>query len=127
MNNFDFDSKLKNPPKARQIPQENDLGNIEYKWRLCDIDFYKLEKLLTQMNYRFHQGNGEAVYNLGYMDNGEPKGLPHPQMLESLGHLFKLCEKSGAIIKSFRAFQGKEGYCVNVYIVKEITNCYNVL
>jgi GTPase len=127
MDNFKLDSKFKNPPKARQIRQENDLGNIEYKWTLSDSDSDKLERLLTQMNYRFHQGNGEAIYNLGYMDNGEPKGLPYSKMLKSLGHLFKICEKSRASIKSFRAFQGIEGYCVNVYIIKAIDKCYNVL
>jgi len=127
MDNFNFNSKFKNPPKARQIKQEDDFGHIEYKWTLCNLSSHKFEKLLTQLNFRLHQGNGEAVYNIGYMDNGEPKGLSYPEILESLNALYLICEKSGATLKSFRAFQGTNGYCANVYITKTPTKSYPIL
>ena len=120
--------KFNNPPKARQIKQENDEGNIEYKYRLCKFsDSNRLNKLITQLNYRLYQGDGKAIYNLGFMDDGTPKGLPMDDILESLNNLYQMCSQINANLESFRAFQGEEGYCANVYITKEIPNTLTII
>ena len=46
-------------------PQE---GNIEYKLKLIDPDSFRLEHLITQMNWRLQEGQGEALYEIGVED-----------------------------------------------------------
>ena len=40
--------------------KEDDLGGIEYKWRLKDITCARFQHLVTQMNFRLQEGMGEA-------------------------------------------------------------------
>jgi len=105
--------------KARKIRRENDQGHIEYKWKLCDFknDHNKrMERLASQLKYRLYEGSGKAVYNLGYSDNGEPAGIPYDMMLRSLQNLHTICDNIRAILKTYRVFQGLNGYCANVFI-----------
>ncbi len=60
--------------------EENDEGNIEYKWRLDYKNEYSLKKLVSQMLWRLNEGNErygryEAHYLLGVYDNGTPGKL----------------------------------------------------
>jgi GTPase len=120
--------KFNNPPKARQIKEENDEGNIEYKYRLCEFSTpFRISKLVTQLNYRLFEGNGKAIYNIGFMDDGTPKGLPMDQILASLGNLYKMCAEVKANLESFRAFQGESGYCANVYITKTMSSTFEII
>jgi hypothetical protein len=54
-----------------QEPQE---GNIEYKLKLVGKDQNRLNNLTTQMAWRLKEGRGEAIYELGVEDNGNPRG-----------------------------------------------------
>ena len=57
------------------LTPEKDDGNIEYKLSLCDIDDNIINKRITQMKYRLYEGNGEALYFIGVMDDGSLLGL----------------------------------------------------
>ena len=75
-------NKLK---KARQIKCETDYGNIEYKWRICNANnSERIERLITQIKFRFNEGNGRAIYNLGYTDKGTPKGITYSTLYDNL-------------------------------------------
>ncbi len=103
--------------KARKIKQENDQGYIEYKWKLCDFNNnLRINRLTTQLKFRLYEGEGKAIYNLGYSDDGEPVGILYDDMLASLKNLHVICDELGAVLKNFRVFQGISGYCANVYI-----------
>lgn len=122
-NDFDrvIDKKIKRRlKKARKLKEEDDEGNIEYKWKLCNFRYNdRTDRLTSQLRYRLVEGEGVAIYNLGYSDDGEPEGIIYDYMLESLKNLHTICEEIGAILKTFRVFQGVAGYCANVYITKD--------
>lgn len=50
--------------------QEIEEGNIEYKRKLTMTNIDRFDTLITQMNWRLNEGNGEAIYYLGINDNG---------------------------------------------------------
>lgn len=55
--------------------QEDDHGNREYKLKLVNPSVDRIEHLTTQMKFRLAEGNGEAFYEIGLEDNGNPLGL----------------------------------------------------
>lgn len=77
---------------------ENDEGNIEYKFKLTNLDDDKFNKRLTQMLFRLNEGNGEAFYHIGRSDSGISLGLTKIEYEESLNNLKKLAEKLNCII-----------------------------
>ena len=69
---------------------EKDDGNIEYKWKLNNLTQNRIEELITQMNYRLIEGNGEAIYEIGVKDDGFPIGVTDELMKESIKNLEKI-------------------------------------
>lgn len=63
---------------------ERDNGNVEYKLKLIGSSDLRIEELATQMRYRCDQGNGEAIYNLGVMDNGATIGITEEEYDETM-------------------------------------------
>lgn len=107
--------------KARQLNKENDHGNIEYKLKLCNFRHAnRMTKLSTQMKFRLYEGEGKAIYNIGYSDDGEPIGIPYESMIESLANLHRISDHIVAVIRSIKIFQGQSGYCSNIYLEKTI-------
>jgi len=118
MSSFKIKKKLKT---ARKIKEENDEGNIEYKWKICDFqDLSRKEKLISQMRYRLNEGDGKAIYNIGYTDNGNPTGIVYTKLMESLMNFQDICNKAEATIKSIKIFRSKNKmqltYCANIFI-----------
>jgi len=104
---------------ARKIKREEFEGNIEYKWKLCQPDNHdRINHLTTQMKYRLYQGDGRAIYNIGYRDDGTPVGIPHPTLYDTLKIFHQMMDELGCHVKSMKIFQGKKGYCANIYIEK---------
>ena len=104
---------------ARHLKQENDDGNIEYKYKLnpdCSPE------LASQMLYRLYQGEGKAIYNIGYLNNGCPMGLTYNILLKNLNQLFQLTTELDAVTKSVKIFKAQHGYCANVFITKKQIN-----
>lgn len=111
--------------KARKIRPEDDHDNIEYKLKLTDFSSKtRLEELTTQLNYRLYQGDGKAIYNLGFTDSGDPKGISFQSMLTSLDNLSQMAKTIEAKVMSVRIFLTEEPdrYCSNICLSKEINN-----
>ena len=45
-------------------------GNVEYKLNLVNCSPERIEHLVTQLQWRLAEGNGEALYELGVGDDG---------------------------------------------------------
>lgn len=58
--------------------------NYEYVLKMVKPSSEKLESLLAQMKFRLQDGNGEAFYELGVEENGNPLGLCQEDMRDSL-------------------------------------------
>ena len=57
--------------ERKKYKKEDDFGNIEYKWKLCNVTKLRFEELKTGMNFRLHEkGYGECYYEIGVADNG---------------------------------------------------------
>jgi len=114
---------FKKPLKpARQIRQENDLGNIEYKLHICHTDFFKINKLITQIKFRLNEGSGRAIYNLGYTDSGIPQGLSYDSLYENLRIFHNLVDKAEGKVISIKIMYGLTGYCANIFIISSSDN-----
>ena len=68
----------------KQLPPEVEKGNIEYKLKLIDPTPARFEHLVTQMKWRLQEGLGEAIYEIGVLDNGNLFGLTDEEMEKSL-------------------------------------------
>ena len=42
------------------------------------------------MKYRLYEGEGKAIYNIGYTDDGIPQGIEHNLLFNSLNNLFTI-------------------------------------
>jgi len=83
------------------LEKENDEGNVEYKWKLCNLTEERFKHLVTQMKYRLSEGQGEAIYELGINDEGIPLGLSEEEFKESYENvqkMAKLCQAECSII-----------------------------
>jgi GTPase len=105
--------------RARHIRREDEYGMIEYKLKLSDISKERRERLKTQMMYRLYEGEGRMVYNVGWCDNGYPKGIKYETMLDSLGVIYGITEEMGVKVKTVNIKRGIEGYCSIIYLTKE--------
>ena len=75
---------------------ENDEGNVEYKQHLIEPTSERFEQLVSQMKYRIEEGGGEALYELGVSDKGEPYGLNDKELEKSMETMKKLAEANDA-------------------------------
>ena len=98
---------------------ENDYGNIEYKLKLTNISNDRNEELITQMKFRLNEGNGEAIYQIGILDNGTILGINETDMRESIDNLIKIansCQAGTTIISKNKI---KDSYITEI-LVREI-------
>jgi len=70
----------------RLIPECDD-GNVEYKFKLVGVSKGRIEELTSQMRYRCDEGNGEAYYYLGVMDDGDIIGINDEEFKETFNNL----------------------------------------
>ncbi|CAF4977968.1 unnamed protein product [Rotaria sp. Silwood1] len=80
------------------LPPEPQEGNIEYKLKLVDPNPFRLEHLITQMNWRLQEGQGEALYEIGVEDCGTLSGVSSEELEASLATLKKMADRLGASI-----------------------------
>lgn len=97
---------------------EDDEGAIEYKWRLVNPSPDRFIQLVTQLNFRLSEGNGEAIYELGVEDNGRKKGLSAVNLAASLDTLTRMAHELGAETQLVREAEGKEGRIAQVLVRK---------
>jgi GTPase len=75
------------------LPAEIEEGNVEYKLKLVDPSPERVEQLMSQLKWRLAEGAGEAIYQIGVTDWGEPLGLETSEMNESRATLRKMASK----------------------------------
>jgi elongation factor 1-alpha len=76
----------------------------------------RIEKLVTQLNYRLNEGGGEAFYELGITDDGIPVGLTDEEASESLKVIEKITERLGAKFMVVRKERAPRGYVYELLI-----------
>ncbi len=99
-----------------RLEREPEEGNLEYKLRLASSSEERLQRLATQMRYRLEEGGGEAFYELGVSDDGDPVGLPDGELARSLEVLGRVAELAGARIMVVREGRGRRGRVVEVLV-----------
>eukprot|EP00002_Diphylleia_rotans_P005562 TRINITY_DN1472_c0_g2_i1.p1 TRINITY_DN1472_c0_g2~~TRINITY_DN1472_c0_g2_i1.p1 ORF type:complete len:514 (+),score=98.56 TRINITY_DN1472_c0_g2_i1:951-2492(+) len=73
-------------------PEPQD-GNVEYKLLLCNPPPERFVHLVTQMNWRLEEGQGEAIYEIGVEDDGIVRGITPEQMEQSLHTLERMAHE----------------------------------
>jgi GTPase len=120
-----------------KIPQENDYGRREYKYKLSynpgdmsqkrrEKESRKKEKIASQMLYRLMEGNGKAVYIIGVLDNGDNVGITLKETFESIHFFIDSAKIIQAKIGSIKIYQGKFGYITTIRISLQIDLHYNL-
>ncbi|KEG13236.1 putative GTP-binding protein [Trypanosoma grayi] len=106
---FDHDRRLAKvvlsmPEGCGCLAEEDDDGDVEYKWRLTGITPSRFEHLVTQMRFRVGEGNGQCLYELGVSNNGSPKGLPlvdYEESVETLKRMAKTLVLDATVLQKF--------------------------
>lgn len=78
------------------LEKEDDEGNIEYKWRLINLDKEKLIQYSNQMKFRITEGEGKAIYEIGINDDGVLIGLNEKDFKETVENFNKIVNEIGA-------------------------------
>jgi len=100
------------------LPEDND-GNIEYKWKLCDVSPNKIHQLMTQMLFRLTEGGGYAEYYLGVSDNGNARGILKSEVNMTLYNIFECCRGLGSKVLYYKIYvQPNNRYCIHLKVVK---------
>ncbi len=94
---------ISNPEEELRLREESEDDYIEYKLRLDTKTKYGIDRLVSQMNYRFDIGKTilkkkEAHYVLGICDNGSLGGLNEQEIDKTFAIFSKMVNDNGAII-----------------------------
>ena len=73
------------------VEAEEDLGCVEYKLKLVNVNSSRFEHLVTQLKFRLSQGEGKCEYLLGVEDNGFCRGLKQEHLKRSVCTLVSMC------------------------------------
>ena len=107
--------KLLQSPKLYN--EELDYGNTEYKLKLINVDRNKLQKRITQMKFRLHEGNGECHYLIGVEDNGNPIGINEVEMKESIETIKRMVNSCEDVkIISIEYLIGQKGFIASITV-----------
>ncbi|HIE23353.1 MAG TPA: elongation factor 1-alpha [Candidatus Korarchaeota archaeon] len=102
------------------MKKEAEEGKIEYKLKLNAQTEERLQKLATQLVYRLGEGGGEAFYELGVSDEGEPLGLTEEEAKESLKIMEQITKTVGASFIIIRKERAKRGYVYELLVRKTV-------
>jgi len=107
---------------------ENDIGNVEYKSKLLNLDENRKQQLATQLLYRLREGNGECIYEIGILDDGKIFGLTEQELNQSIANLGVICEKVNAKINytSVKKIPNEELMIAEIFIRNDY-NCGNYI
>jgi GTPase len=103
-------------------PPENDkYGNIEYKRKLLNLENQKINRIVTQLNWRMLQGldlynRYEAFYVLGIDDDGKYSKINKNEINISIDTLEKACVIINAVIYAITYINFKDGQIAVVLI-----------
>ncbi|KAJ9110114.1 hypothetical protein QFC19_001785 [Naganishia cerealis] len=85
------------------IAERDKIGHIEYKLRLLPSGPERFERLTTQLKWRLQEGGGQAVYEIGVLDDGTLIGITNQDMDRSLETLELMAAELGATVMVLRA------------------------
>ncbi|PAV24152.1 GTP binding 2 [Pyrrhoderma noxium] len=86
------------PQLLPKLVPEVEEGNVEYKLRLLNPTTERFTRLVTQLNWRLHEGGGQAYYELGVADSGQLVGLTKEHLDQSLQTLDEMAGEIGASV-----------------------------
>jgi len=99
------------------LEPESDDGCHEYKRHLLvKPGADRFEELVTQLNFRLEEGQGEALYEIGIEDDGTVSGLDEDDLTKSLQTLHKMAETLEAIATEVYRRKGANGYAVSMLV-----------
>lgn len=108
-----------------ELEVEKDEGNIEYKLKLINLDTETLNKRSTQMLYRINEGNGEAIYYIGVLDNGSVIGINIDEYNESIRNLNIIASNINCSISTIIENKNNiTGLYHGVFLIRSIDNNY---
>jgi elongation factor 1-alpha len=90
-----------NQMKPSKLDPELEEGNIEYKRYLFNLTDIRYQQLLTQLQWRLGEGDGEAIYYIGVNDDGNYFELTRDQQKESISNIKRLIKDAKSKIISF--------------------------
>ena len=115
--NIHFINREKILQSPKLYNEELDYGNTEYKLKLINVDRNKLQKRITQMKFRLHEGNGECHYLIGVEDNGNPIGINEVEMKESIETIEKMVKNcKNTKITNIDYLKGQKGFISEITI-----------
>ncbi|MHA2298673.1 MAG: GTP-binding protein [Candidatus Hodarchaeales archaeon] len=102
----------------KKLPKEKETGNIEYKLKISLLgeNQERKEKLKTQLLYRLNEGNGEAIYEIGVSDDGDPAGIPENELESTLSNLDLIASELNAQVTLIRTSRGRIGKIAELLI-----------
>ena len=108
--------------KKKKYHIEYDNGNVEYKLKLCDVNYDRIVELTTQMNKRLGEGNGECYYFIGVEDNGNNLGISKEELDITLSVINTIAINLGCTAKIIDFTEGKtkDRYIAELFIKKQI-------
>ena len=97
------------------LSPENNTGNVEYKWKLCNISKTKINKLENKMLYRLTEGNRYAEYYIGVCDNGDTSGIEQNELSITFFNLLECCKILNAKLLYYKIYsQYNNKYCMHM-------------
>jgi hypothetical protein len=115
--NIHFINREKILQSPKLYNEELDYGNTEYKLKLINVDRNKLQKRITQMKFRLHEGNGECHYLIGVEDNGNPIGINEVEMKESIETIKRMVNSCEDVkINNIEYLIGQNGFIASITI-----------
>ncbi|PVV04713.1 hypothetical protein BB560_000777 [Smittium megazygosporum] len=79
--------------RGKLLPEADLFGNIEYKFKLVDVTESRISHLSTQLNWRLTEGNGQAIYQIGVLDDGTICGISSAEMFSTLSVIRRMAEQ----------------------------------
>ncbi|KAK4538646.1 hypothetical protein CDCA_CDCA19G4671 [Cyanidium caldarium] len=108
---------------AMDLPAEDDEGAVEYKRMLVSPSRERFEELVTQLKYRMAAGHGEALYQLGYDNDGKARGISDAGMDASLATLKRMAAELAAEATTVLRCRAREGDVAQVLVRCKPRNC----
>jgi len=88
---------------------------------LVDPTPERIEHLVSQMKWRLTEGGGEAIYEIGVEDDGNPTGLTEEEMTKSMQTLEIMAKQLSADISVLRTRDAAQGKVAEVLVRRYIT------
>jgi GTP-binding protein 1 len=116
---------VKSIPIEEQIEPfepEPDQGKMEYKLKLVNPTEHRIQHLTTQMNYRMHEGHGEAIYRIGVQDDGTATGLSEDEFRATLRTIARVAEALSCNASIYRIARGSCGLLAELVVRKKLAD-----